>query len=177
MRRLTFSGYLEKYVRSLSFGETNNIYKLAGELSTNHRLREPLLLYALSVGKQDRLLRALNDDYLRRLYSDMIATYSWHDIIQALEENDVRLDSDYHKVYRSFISRRHMPETDAKVKRLMLSKIKDLQNSNNVSNYRVYKDLGLDRSNINSFLKHGDISKVSLDVARRMLVYLEVASL
>jgi len=175
MRRLTFEGYLGRYVRSLSLGNTNNIYKLVGELPTNHRLREPLFLYALSVGKQERLLNACKDVSLRQQYINMIAAYTWLDIVQALETKDDRLERDYHKVYRSFVSRRDMTDTEKKVKVLMLSKIKDLQNSKRVSNYRIYTDLQLDCSNVNSFLKHGDVDKVSLAVARRMLVYLEIA--
>jgi len=175
MRRLSFKGYLKEYVRSLSINNTNSIYKLAGELSFNHRLREPLLLYALSTGKQERLLNTCNDGLLRKLYSDIIDAYTWRDIIQALEEKDEKLEKGYHKVYRSFISKRNMPETDYKVKELMFNKINRLKISKNVSNYRIYKDLELDCSNINSFLKHGNVDKVSLIVARRILAYLETA--
>ena len=69
MRQLTFNGYLEKYVRSLSSNNTSSIFKLAAETLTNHRLREPLFLYALSAGKITILLRATADNDLHLHYS------------------------------------------------------------------------------------------------------------
>jgi hypothetical protein len=175
VRQLTFKGYLGRYVRSLSYGNTSNIYKLARELPVNHRLREPLLLYALSADKQDRLLKACDDIGLREQYSGIVNTYSWCDMVQALEARDERLERDYHKIYRSFVSQLNMPATDRRVKALMHGKIKDIQTSKQVSNYRIYTDLKLDCSNVNSFLKHCDVDKVSLVVARTMLAYLEDA--
>ena len=43
MRELTFKGFLKQYVRELSNGKTNNIYRLVKETSEeNPRLYEPL---------------------------------------------------------------------------------------------------------------------------------------
>lgn len=48
MRELTFRGFLAQYVKQLSAEKTNSLYKLAAEAgSSNPRLREPLLLYAV----------------------------------------------------------------------------------------------------------------------------------
>jgi hypothetical protein len=173
MRRLTFNGFLERYVRALSMNATNSLYKLVREVPTNHRLREPLLLYALSSGKTNVLLRASAGTELHAQYSKIVANYSWNDMINALEAKDESLDRNYHKAYRSYISRRDALETDNDTKTLMHSKIKRLQNSKRVSNYRIYKDLGLNHGNANAFLKCGDVSKVSLDTARSMVTYLE----
>jgi hypothetical protein len=48
-----------------------------------------------------------------------------------------------------------------------------LQGSTGVTNYRLYADLGLNHGNMNAWLKSGDPKKVSLDVARRAVEYLE----
>ena len=59
MRELTFRGFLTQYVKQLSAQETNSLYKLAAEASSNNpRLREPLFLYAVYSQKQDVLLQA-----------------------------------------------------------------------------------------------------------------------
>ena len=50
--------------------------------------------------------------------------------------------------------------------------IKYLQQEKNVSTYRVYTDLGLNHGNVNAYLKYGDISNVSLEVAEKVLEYL-----
>ncbi|MCL1805253.1 MAG: transcriptional regulator [Clostridiales bacterium] len=173
MRRLTFAGYLNGYVRALSSSKTNSLYKLANEVPQNHRLREPLLLYALSIGKGDVLLKAITDSNLRSQYSNVMRDYDWSKMISALEIKDARLDNGYHKAYHSYVSRRNMPETNAQTKVLMWKKIRRLQEVKGVSNYRLYTDLHLNPSNINAFLKHGGCTKVSLDTARKMIGYLE----
>jgi len=173
MRRLTFAGYLRRYVRSLSGKETNSIFKLAKEAESNFRLREPLFLYALSVGKEDILSRAVKSNTLSAKYIEMVEKYSWDKIQNALKENDKQLDINYHKAYQSFVSRRNMPQSNNDTKVLMHKKIKALQVRNNVSNYRLYTDLKLNPSNINAFLKHGEVRKVSIDVARNIISYLE----
>ena len=48
MRRLTFEGFLKQYVAELSGVWTASVHKLAGCLSEDSRLKEPLFLYALT---------------------------------------------------------------------------------------------------------------------------------
>lgn len=177
MQRLTFHRFLEKYVRALSLSNTNNVRKLARELSEqkNHRLREPLFLYALSTGKVNMLLNELSDYPDSYEYRKLAENYKWNDMVKALQEESVYIGRDYHKAYQSFQYRRNMPETNENKKKLMHKKIKHLQEKKGVSNYRLYTDLKLNPSNINSFLKYCDTKKVSLDVARSMVTYLEAA--
>lgn len=175
MRRLTFKRYLERYVRSLSLGNTNSIYKLCGELPANHRLREPLFLYALCTGKVGLLLKAADGCECGSHFAEMAEKYSWDDIEKALEGKDTSLGKNYHKTYRSYVCRRDMPETNSSTKTLMRDKIKRLQDNKGISNYRLYTDLNLNPGNTNAFLKNGDVNKVSLDAARNMLRYMESA--
>ena len=65
MRKLTFKGFLHKYVKELSYCKTNDIRSLGKEVpERNYRLVEPLVLYALSVGKDDYLRRVAEDSFL-----------------------------------------------------------------------------------------------------------------
>ena len=174
MRRLTFSGYLKRYVRSLSLNDTSDVRKLAVEAAdSNPRLREPLLLYALSIGRETLLMSTVGNGKLHSSYLDVLSRYTWRSMLDALENKDDSVDANYHKVYRSYVSRRNMPETDANSKMLMCDRIKRLQGEKNISTYRIYTDLRLNHSNINAYLKHGDPSKVSLNTARRALEYME----
>jgi len=173
MRRLTFGGYLEQYVRSLSSNSTNGIFKLAKEASTNYRLREPLFLYALHAGKMHLLLKSTRESLLLSQYAEIAAKYSWLDMLHALESKDETINRNYHKVYRSYVSRRDTPETNSKTKALLHRRIRHLQDIKNVTNYRLYTDLRLNPSNVNAFLKNGDANKLSLDKARKLLDYLE----
>ena len=174
MQRLTFHRYLEQYVRSLSYGKTNSIFKLANEVSSNPRLKEPLFLYASSFGKVDILLRASENLPVSFEYENL-AHYSWVQLVKLLEENDVRLDHRYHKAYRSYVSRRNMFDTEKDTRRLMHKKIRKLQESKGVSNYRLYSDLKLNQSNVNAYLKHGDIARISKKIAEKIIEYLEAA--
>ena len=59
MRQLSFPGFTKRYVASLSQAGTTAIYPLTREAaSENPRLREPLLLYALSNGQEKVLMAA-----------------------------------------------------------------------------------------------------------------------
>ena len=175
MQRLTFHRYLEQYVRSLSYGKTNSIYKLVKEIPENPRLKEPLFLYALSFSKGDLLLRASSGRPKCSEYFDLFNKYGWNDLMKLLEEDDTRLSNEYRKVYKSYLSRRNMPDTLNDVRRLLHKKTKKLQKQKGVSNYRLYTDLNLDRSNVNAYLKHGDISKVRKETAEEIVGYLEAA--
>jgi len=175
MRRLTFHRYLERYVRSLSRTGTNSLYKLAGEVTENLRLREPLLLYAMSFGKTEILLRASRDYPVYSDYKELTSKYKWEDIIEMLKNEDAQLGQNYHKVFNSYIRRRDMPDTNNETKRLMHKRIRKLQKEKCISNYRLYTDLKLNPGNTNAFLKRGDIVKISMGNAEKMLEYIEIA--
>jgi len=173
MQRLKFHRYLERYVRSLSHGKTNSIYKLVKEVSENLRLREPLLLYAYSFNKVDRLLTASINYPVYSEYADMANKYTRDEIMKLLKNNDENLGELYRKVYRSYVARHDMPDTKNNIRRLIHKNSRSLQESKGISNYRLYTDLKLNHGNVNSYLKYGDISKLNMRNAERILEYLE----
>ena len=175
MQRLTFHRYLERYVRSLSKGNTNSIRKLVKEVPSNKRLRAPLFLYSLSIGKVDILLKAAVGCQYCSSFSGLAEKYKWIDIVKALEEKDMHLDWDYHKVYRSYCSRRDAHRVDRDTKILMHNRIRELQENKEISNYRLYTDLKLNPSNTNAFLKNRDLGRLSMGVAEKMLTYMRNA--
>jgi len=173
MQKLTFHRYLERYVRSLSYGNTNSIYKLVKELNENPRLEEPLFLYALCFSKADLLLKASSESPVYTKYAGLLKVYSWDDIYKYLIEEDKKLEDGYHKVYKNFFTKYKMSDTLNDVKQLKYDRIKKLQDKRKISNYRIYTDLMLNQGNINAFLKNGDVSKVSSKTVERIIEYLE----
>ena len=174
MRELTFRGFLTQYVRQLSVNETNSLYKLAAEASNgNPRLREPLFLYALYAQKQGVLLLATKDPSLRADYDGLVSRYTVASMTELLEQASPVLPVEYHKVWRSYQSRKNKWQADNHTKELMRQKIKRLQLKSGVTNYRIYTDLKLNPGNLNAWLKNGDSEKVSLETARRVLRYVE----
>lgn len=171
MRELTFLGFLTEYVRSLSKAGTTSVFTLVKEAaSDNPRLREPLLLYALASGKKDILLRAAKKFALEEFYAPALAAIGDNSIETVLEENG--LPQEYLKVWRSFLAKKNSHLTDNATKEMIRNKILNLQKERSISNYRIYTDLKLNPGNFNSWLKHGDSTKISLDSARSCLNYL-----
>ena len=176
MRELTFRGFLTQYVRQLSEQETNSLYKLAAEAgSSNPRLREPLLLYALYSQKQDVLLQATKEPVLRAEYHRLVSLYTADAMTELFEQASPVLSFEYHKVWRSYLSQKKRCQADNHTKELMRQKVKRLQEKYGVTNYRIYTDLELNPGNLNAWLKHGNGDKVSLETARRTLRYVEAA--
>lgn len=174
MRELTFKGFLTQYVKQLSQQGTGSLYKLAAEAGNdNPKLREPLLLYAMYAEKQDVLLMATKEASLHEHYAGIVSRYSKEQMTALLEEGSPLLAEEYHKVWRSYMSRKNRLQADNHTKELMRKKVKRLQEKTGVTNYRIYTDLKLNPGNLNAWLKHGDGDKVSLDTARMTLRYVE----
>lgn len=177
MRDLTFRGYLTQYVRQLAAEETNSLYKLAAEAcSSNARLREPLFLYAVYSQKEKVLLQATKEPTLYMEYKRMVELYTADMMTELFEQASPLLPAEYHKVWRSYQSRKNRGLADEHTKELMRQKVKRLQEKKGVTTYRIYTDLKLNPGNLNAWLKHGDGDKVSLETARRALRYLESCS-
>lgn len=176
MQRLTFSGFLKRYVASLSLSDTTAVYPLVREVRDgNLRLREPLLLYAMSSNCAHTLLSATRNTELHRVYSKFICEYSYPDMLDLLKTSASELPEAYHKVWRSYLSVAGKPERDERVKELMRVKVSSMQKEKKVSTYRVCKDLNLNNANVNAWIKNGTPGKVRLDTARAILQYLENA--
>lgn len=177
MRELTFRGFLTQYVKQLSVQNTNSLYKLAAEASgDNPRLREPLLLFAMYTQKQDVLLNVTKDAALHEHYARLAAQFAAEQMTAMFEQASPDLPAEYHKVWRSYQSRKNRNQADNHTKELMRKKVKRLQEKNGVTNYRIYTDLKLNPGNLNAWLKHGDSDKVSLETARMTLHYVEAAA-
>ena len=165
MKPLTFVGFLKQYVRELSGEDTLKIFRLAEDAEhANPRLREPLVFYALFSNKVDVLSRAVRGKWLEK----GIIQRSPQDMLALLESDSDILPDNYRKVYRSYRSVASRMQTENYTKELMLNRIRQLQEENDISNYRLYSTLKLNPGNVNAFLKHGDTGKVSLDTARKI---------
>ena len=94
-------------------------------------------------------------------------------MLQALKENDPALSAEYRKVWRSYLAQKNRNKTDAQTKELIRQRILSMQKEKGVSNYRIYKTLGLNPGNINDWLKNGAGEKVSLAVARKAFEFMQ----
>jgi len=174
MRKLMFKGFLKQYVVALSGHGSAGIYRLASEAAaSNPRLREPLFLYALFCGKEDVLMLAAKDKGMQHEYAALLRRYDRHGMEQALLCKSPDLPERYARVYRSYAAIMEELQNNRHVKMLMRERIIKLKNEQKISTYRIYADLSLNHGNVNTYIKNGDCSKVSLKTARSILSYLE----
>jgi hypothetical protein len=174
VRELTFAGFLSRYVRELSLSGTNAISILAREAAEkNYRLREPLILFALFTDRIPLLRKSIRNDKLKRHAESILDRYDRERMLQALKEEDPELPPEYRKVWRSYLVRKNRKKAEAHTKELARQHILALQKEKGVSNYRIYKTLGLNPGNINDWLKNGTGEKVSLAVARKAFEFMQ----
>ena len=151
MRAYTKAGFLKQYIRALSYSNTSSIRKLAGEFDENPRLVFPCAYYLLAAGRtpQNEILR-----------TETAA------ILSGNREDEVR------KIERTFRNKTNEQDRIRNVKKLMCRKTKELMREKQISAYRISKDLGLDASNLNKYLKDENTESLSYEKAENVLEYL-----
>lgn len=170
MAELTFQKFLKAYVRQLSEQNTISIIRLAEEASsTNYRLREPLLLYALSTGQSDKLLCATKDASLYKEYHRILTTYLNEQVMAILADGTDELPENYHKVWRSYVSVRDRNQGERETIGLMRDKILRLQAEYEIPVKEIRSAMNLKASKYSRWIVHGDDSAVNLSEARTAL--------
>ena len=175
MRRLTFQGFLESYVKYLAAEETVDLTRLASLLPREPRLAEPLVLWAAVTGRGARLAELLGD---KPLASEVRAVQQLAEkgrLEKTLSAAGPELRPEYAKAWRSYVSRRDAASRDARLKLEARQRVLALETEKGVSRYRMAKDLGLNPGNLNAFLVQADARRLSLDKALRLVRYLEAA--
>lgn len=157
MREITFKGYLQKQLCVLSDCNSKSLYKFARLAEHNARLRDALCVY-LHFYASEKLKSQLRKrfDYLKPL--------------SALNpEQLTQSQSEYKTIYENFLNQKNAKQNDDKLKAMMQKKIVEVQMEKGITNYRIYKALDLNPGNVNAFLKYGDVSKVGVNTARKIL--------
>ncbi len=163
MRELSFKGYLEQQLCGLSDCQSKSLYKFAGLAEHNARLADVLCLYLTYYvnGKlKSRLVGKFK--YLSKGCEELAGT-SPEQLSQA--------KSEYKTIYENYLNQKNSVRNDNKIKLLMQKRIVEVQTEKGISNYRIYKSLNMNPGNINAFLKYGDVSKVGLNTARKILAF------
>lgn len=173
MRTLTFHGFLRNYLKQLSGAETESVSRLLEMAQVNPRLRAPLVLYIKATLPKQRVERLqqrhpLLADELDQHFAGM---ENETDLLRSLQTGVA--PDEYQKVYRSYLAKRDRVVHEQDLKGMVQTKIKKLAEEKKVSDYRVYKDLGINSGNYHAFVYRGNVSKLGLEKARQVLEYLE----
>ena len=176
MRMLSFKGFLEAYLQQLSGQESLALARLAPLSSTQKRLVEPLVLWAVTTEKTGALSRHFAEQ--PRLLAELrqLATLAEAGQLEAaLSTGDSTLRPEYLKVWRSYVVRRDAHSRDERLKLEARKRVLALEARGQVTRYRMAMDLGLNQGNLFAFLNQGNPKKLSLDRAYELVEYLEAA--
>lgn len=175
MRQLTFAGFLDAYVRALAGCDTRSLPQLVELSRTQPRLVHPLLLWAVTTGRAERLSRLLTDSQPKSDLTTLSHLQAAGTLVAALEDEAPQLAPEYAKVWRSYVAKRDAHLRDSQLKLAARQRVLDLESQKHVTRYRMAKDLGLNPGNLHAFLAQGNASKLSLDRAFALVEYLEAA--
>jgi len=176
MRRLTFKGFLQSYVKALSGEDTLALSRLAALSETEPRLVEPLLLWATATGHSGRLDNLLNGrPALRQELRTLVRLRAEHRLEENLASANTTLRPEYSKVWHSYVVRRDAPNRDKELRLAVRERILELESRKRVTRYRMAKDLGLNPGNLHAYLSQDNATKLSLDRVADLVRYLEAA--
>ena len=175
MRRLTFKGFLESYVKYLAAEDTVDLTRLASVVSGEPRLAEPLVLWAVVTGRGARLAELLEEKPLAAEVRAVERLAEAGRLEETLAAAGPELRPEYVKAWRSYVSRRDAASRDARLKLEARQRVLALEAEKGVTRYRMAKALGLNPGNLSAFLVQGNASKLSLDKAFQLVRYLEAA--
>lgn len=176
MRRLTFAGFLQSYVRALSGEDTLSLSRLAALSESEARLVEPLLLWAVVADRTERLGSLLEGrGALQRELQELARLRSTGCLEGGLADTGRSLRPEYSKVWHSYVVRRDASNRDKELRLKVRERVLELESRKSVTRYRMAKELGLNPGNLHAFLSLGDPTKLSLDRAADLVKYLEAA--
>jgi hypothetical protein len=157
----------------MSGEKTISVNKLADYLQEdNPRLAEPLLLYAMETGIARRLFGRIRDEEILAEYRAVIGICKERSILALDETERESLPWGYQKLLATWKSVEEKNKRVVRSKKMRLEKTLELMESRNVNNAQIYHALDLNPGNTNAYLKHGDVSKFSLENATKIMKYL-----
>jgi hypothetical protein len=172
MRRPNFKGWVSRELKYLSGEDTLNLRRLAYLAQGQRpRLRERLVLYALSIGQEERLRGYLYDETLLSDLGEVEIILRGADLDKPDREIQTQLPSRYQKALDSYRSAYYRIDNRSDSKRLRWERTVQLQKEKGLSNTQIYRALDLNPGNINAYLKHGDIDRVTLATATKIMKY------
>ena len=163
MRELTFKGYLQQQLCELSSCNSKSLYKFARLAERNARLKSVLCLYLVNF-VPDNLKKQLCKRFSYvAIECERLSGVPLEQLCGSLSE--------YATIYENYLNRKNTKANEDRIKALMQKRIVELQKEKGITNYRIYKSLDLNPGNVNAFLKNGDVSKIGLNTARKILVF------
>ena len=161
------SGFMLAYCKELTNLQTTSLKKFfKATLNDCSRAAEPLMLFALSEGREEYLLRLSNGSSLFNKYSSFVEKYkqsglSPEDFVRSLSPDDR-----FGKAAAAWVSETTQLERDRQTLLGVAKKINQVLNIKGISRAEACRELKIDKGNFYAFLK-GDPSKLGRKTAIR----------
>lgn len=161
----SFKNFLTAYCQELTGTKTTSLKKLflAAE-SDSPRVREPLMLLALTQGREAYLLRLADGTEVNEHYQEFLNAFSESDLV--LEEYLLTLPerNRFRRPLDAWFAEKGRLGEDRAMLLNVASVIKDLLNQKGLSRAEACRVTGLNKGNFYAFLK-GDTAKLSRSTA------------
>lgn len=178
MHKIVFKRWARRRLASLN-GGSFNLRMLAAHAQTHRdtHLQALLLLYSLSDGCYAKLSQFIWNEQLATEFEQAALTIGSRDVEKlALRGTPLlALPSNYNAVLAEFAAAYDAQAFKENEKRSIWQQTRLEQLQKGISNASVYRSLNLNPGNVNAYLKHGNVEKVSLDNAKRILDYVHDA--
>ncbi len=168
MRILTLTGFLKSELVKRSGCGSPSVHKIKKELSVNPGIKPYFMLYTALTLTEDKAEFFFRKDI--DLKQEYIKTFKGLNIEKSLSFG--LLPKEYCDIYKSFVRKKDRSSETEKKKRL-LERIKMIQREKNITNYNIYSALGLNMGNTNDFLSNGNLNKISIKNAEKILNYVK----
>lgn len=138
------------------------------------RLVEPLLLYAVSINRVDRLMSLVWKESVRRSYNSVLAILGDTDLesVAMNDELPAGLPREYGKFLASYKAYRELPVVEERAKSLRRQEALSMKIMLGVSAVSIARGVGIDYGNFNAWLKNDDPNRISAENAARVVRYL-----
>ena len=173
---LTFEGFLKSYCKELSGLGTLSLRKLCDAASNQTpRVAEPLVLYAASQGKLPYMSKLCEGTWIEELCQNALHAFpdglphSDDALAKSFAQPDIA--ERFRKVWTAYLAQKKRIQSEHRVAGLMRKKTLAALEGANTTCYRLCENLGLNKGNVYAYLHAGDLSKVSLATARRIMNY------
>lgn len=168
MRKLSLKSYLEKQMVTLSGLNSKSLYRFSAMSEKNARLKDTVVLYLMLFVKEDLKRHLLNKYPYLSSGCEKLTGITQENAESFLADDTL---SEYRTIYENYLNTIGTQDNENRIKRMMHDRIVQLQREKDISNYAIYKTLKLNPGNTNAFLKNGEVSKLSLDIVRRILEF------
>jgi hypothetical protein len=173
MSTITFVGWLKSELSRMSGGGPLRLKRLVNLAQIEiPRLAPLLLFYAIETDRVDHLLAAVDDEELGNEYREVLVLCKGRKFNALPDTIQNRLPWSYRKLIASWKAVRDKNSNRSHSKELRLNRTLALKEEKGVTNAQIYQTLGLNPGNVNAYLKHRDVSKVSLETATNIMKYL-----